>query len=106
MKTVFVLSKKAIKPDYIPLMSELITERRIIKETRQGLRLCAVDAPADFAGFLYMRQHYDFFDSRAELFEAIATQSNAVAAELERLKLSATGLMCDAHDLLRRESVK
>lgn len=106
MKIVFVLSKKAIKPDYIPRMEDLIKERRVIKETRQGLRLCAVEAPADFEGYLYMRQHYHFFESRAELFEAIARQSNEATAELERLKLSATSLMCDAHDLLRGELVK
>jgi hypothetical protein len=103
MKTVFVLSKRAIRADYLPLIEQVIVERRVLKETRQGLRVCALDAPENYPGHLFMRQHYDFFDTRADLLEAIASQANAAAAELENLKRSAVGLMCDAHDLLKRE---
>ncbi|HGA8480925.1 TPA: hypothetical protein ACITN2_004350 [Salmonella enterica subsp. enterica serovar Virchow] len=106
MKTVYVLSKGMIKADYIPDLEQLNTYRRVIKETPKGLRLCAVDAPEDFKGFLYMRQHYDFFDTRAELMEAIANQANNAAAELEARKLEAMRLMCDAHDALRAEQTQ
>lgn len=101
MKTVFVLSKRAIKPDFIPDIESLIMYRRVIKETPQGMRLCAVDAPKDFNGFIYTRQHYDFFDSHAELMEEIARRANETAAQLDAVKLKAVALMCDAHDALR-----
>ncbi|MJS61876.1 hypothetical protein DOC35_19535 [Salmonella enterica subsp. enterica] len=106
MKTLYVLSKGMIKADYIPDLEQVTTLRRVIKETPQGLRLCAVDAPEDFKGFLYMRQHYHFFDTFAELMEAIAAQANAAAAELEARKQEATRLMCDAHDALRAGALR
>lgn len=103
MKTVYFLKKTAIKPDHIPAIVHLIQLRRVIKETPQGLRLCAIDAAEDFDGYLFMRQHYHFFDTRAELLEAIAAQANNTAAQLDARKLEAMRLMCDAHDELRAE---
>lgn len=101
MKTIYAMSKKAITPDHIPSIESLIEYRRIIKETPQGLRLCAVDAPEGFKGFLYSRKHYDFFETHAELMEEIARRANDTAAQLDAMKLKAVALMCDAHDALR-----
>lgn len=106
MKTVYFLKKNALKLDYVPEIEHLIHLRRIIRATKQGLRLCAVEAPEDFEGFWYSHARYDFFETRAELLDAIAKQANAHAAQLGELKNAAVTLMCDAHDLLRAEQTK
>ena len=103
MKTVFPLKKTAIKPEHIPAIDSLIEERRVIRETPRGFRLCPVDAREDVPGFRYTRQHYDFFDTRAELLEVIAQRANAAAAILDERKKAAVVLLCDAHDALRAE---
>lgn len=103
MKIVFPLKKTAIKPGEIPRLDQLIMPRQVIRETLQGLRLAAIGAPSDFEGNLYMRQHYDFFETRAELMAGIARQANAAAAKLGEMKHAAILLMCEAQDESKSE---
>ncbi|MBZ0059587.1 MULTISPECIES: hypothetical protein [unclassified Leclercia] len=103
MKIIYPLKKTAVKPGEIPTIDQLTQPREVRRETPQGLRLAAIGAPSNFEGNLYMRQHYDFFDTRPELMDGISRQANAAAAKLGEMKHAAILLMCEAHNEIKSE---
>ncbi|MEH2922394.1 hypothetical protein ACFFL1_05960 [Samsonia erythrinae] len=103
MNTIFVVDRNPVTKNYIPSelkgLVPLITEREVIKRTYKGYRL-KVNYSKN--GTMYMDEHYAFFPVYVTALDFVAKEANKVAGELESLKLKAIGLMCEAHDELKR----
>lgn len=98
---IYVTDKAPVTANHIPTLGTyyLIQEREVIKRTDKGYRLMI--GYAREKGTMFLDTHYNFFNSRAEALEFIASEANRIAGELEEYKKRAVTLLCETRDALR-----
>ncbi|MGN7914706.1 hypothetical protein [Enterobacter sp. 22466] len=98
---IYVTDKTPVSANWIPTLGtyHLIQEREVIKRTDKGYRLKV--GYAGEKGTMFLDTHYNFFDTRAEALEFIASEANRIAGVLDEQKQRAVTLLCEAHDALR-----
>ncbi|MDV7001816.1 hypothetical protein [Enterobacter asburiae] len=97
----YVTDKAPVSTNWIPTlgMYHLIQEREVIKRTDKGYRMTI--GYAGEKGTMFLDTHYNFFDTRAEALEFIASEANRIAGALDVMKQKAVTLLCETHDALR-----
>jgi len=85
-RIIYVTDKAPVAVNWIPTlgMYPLIQEREVIKRTDKGYRLKV--GYAGEKGTMFLDTHCNFFDTRVEALEFVASEANRIAGVLEEQK--------------------